>query len=148
MLRNIAACFFIMIMLLGGEEVFAQPSEGSAPFNESVWRIEKLHNQTKTIQTYQGEKNYVAISFNPYTHKVTGRGLCNKFMAKFENKNNVVTIKDVITTHETCLSDDVNAQDKLFFSYLKSIKSYSIHGKILRLKDAQNQSLIIARWAK
>lgn len=148
MLKNIVACFFIMIMLLGGKEVYAQASEGSALFNESVWRVEKLFNQKKTIQTYQGEKNYIAISFNPYTHKVTGRGLCNKFMAKFENKNNVITINDVITTHETCLSGDVNAQDELFFNYLKSVKSYSIHGKILRLKNAQNESLIIARWAK
>lgn len=147
MFKSKFAWFVAIQLMLGSGLAYAQPTQ-TAPFDESVWRVEHLLNQTKTIQTYQGEKNYASISFNPYSHKVTGRGLCNKFMGKFENKNNIVTIHDVITTHETCVSDDVNAQDQKFFEYLKSVKSYSIHGKILRLKDAQNKNLITARWAK
>ncbi|WP_271789659.1 META domain-containing protein [Commensalibacter communis] len=134
--------------MIGNIYAFAQTVKIKPPFDESVWRIETLYNQPKTIQTYQGERNYASISFNPYTHRVTGRGLCNKFMGKFEKHNDKVTIRDVITTHETCLSEDVNTQDDRLFNYLKSVQSYSIHGKILRLKDAQNHSLIIARWAK
>lgn len=135
-------------IVIGNIYAFAQTVKIKPPFDESVWRIETLYNQPKTIQTYQGERNYVSISFNPYTHRVIGHGLCNKFMGKFEKHNDKVTIRDVITTHETCLSEDVNTQDDRLFNYLKSVQSYSIHGKILRLKDAQNHSLIIARWAK
>lgn len=128
--------------------VKAQILQKKSPFDESVWRVEHLLHQKKTIQAYQGEKNYSYFSFNPYTHKITGRGLCNKFMGKFTNNKNEIIIHNVITTHETCLSNNVNEQDKLFFSYLKTIVSFSIHGKILQLKDARGNSLITARWAK
>ncbi|CAI3938680.1 META domain-containing protein [Commensalibacter communis] len=148
MLKNIFSWVLGAQIMLGSGLACAQATRAVAPFDESVWRIETLYNQPKTIQTYQGERNYASISFNPYTHRVKGRGLCNKFMGKFEKHNDKVTIRDVITTHETCLSEDVNTQDDRLFNYLKSVQSYSIHGKILRLKDAQNHSLIIARWAK
>lgn len=148
MIKSLFAWIVGIQMVLGSGLAFAQATEKQSPFDESVWRVESLQGQKKTIQTYQGEKNYVSISFNPYSHKVTGRGLCNKFLGKFSQGKNTVTIQDIVTTHNTCLSNDVNAQDARFFSYLQSVKSYSIHGKVLKLLDAQNNPLIIARWAK
>lgn len=148
MIKSLFAWIVGIQMVLGSGLAFAQVVEKQSPFDESVWRVESLQGQKRTLQTYQGEKNYASISFNPYSHKVTGRGLCNKFLGKFSQGKNTVTIQDIVTTNETCLSNDVNAQDARFFSYLKSIKSYSIHGKVLKLLDAQNNPLIIARWAK
>lgn len=148
MIKNLFAWIVGIQMVLGSGLAFAQVVEKQSPFDESVWRVESLQGQKKTLQTYQGEKNYASISFNPYSHKVTGRGLCNKFLGKFSQGKNTVTIQDIVTTNETCLSNDVNAQDARFFSYLQSVRSYSIHGKVLKLLDAQNRPLIIARWAK
>ncbi|CAI3941882.1 Heat shock protein HslJ (HslJ) (PDB:2KTS) [Commensalibacter communis] len=148
MLKKLFIWIINIQIILGSGFAYAQTTKTKSPFDESVWRIESLYNQPKTIQTYQGEKNYASISFNPYTRKIIGRGLCNKFIGKFKQKVEKVTIRGVITTHEKCLSNDVNAQDDRFFSYLQSVQSYSIHGKILRLKDAQNNTLITARWAK
>lgn len=74
--------------------------------------------------------------------------MCNKFLAKFEQHNDQITIHDIVTPHKTCLSSDVNAQDNRFLGYLKAVKSFSIHGKVLKLTDTDNHSLIIIRWIK
>lgn len=128
--------------------VMAQPVQQKAPFDESVWRVEHLNQQKKLIKFYQKDSKFTYLSFNPYTHKISGSGLCNKFLASFESNDNQMHIKDMKQQANTCSDEQVNEQDKRFFTYLKSVKFFSLHGKILRLLDENNQILITAKFFK
>ena len=113
----------------GINSAFAQDSKSKAPFDESIWRVEHL-------------------SFNPYTHRINGSGLCNKFLGFFQNNGNQITISKIERQQNTCLDPQVNAQDEFFFDKLKLVKSVSIGGKYLRLLDENNKILITAKYFK
>lgn len=42
----------MIVGLLWGRVVNAQNQKKQSPFDESVWRVEHLHNQKKIIQSY------------------------------------------------------------------------------------------------
>lgn len=126
--------------------VQAQETAVQPPFNESIWRIEHLKDQKTLIDHYQNDQKFVYISFNPYTHKIRGSGLCNKFLGTFQNNGNQLNVSKVESQKNICLDTRVNQQDERFFDYLRQVRSYSVSGKVLHLKDDQGKVLITAKY--
>ena len=139
-MKKIIVMIFGMGLLGAGiNSAFAQDSKSKAPFDESIWRVEHLSHQKTFIKSYQNDQKFTYLSFNPYTHRIKGRGLCNKFLGFFSK---------IERQQNTCLDPQVNAQDEFFFDKLKLVKSVSIGGKYLRLLDENNKILITAKYFK
>lgn len=141
---------FLSIGLLGAgvHSALAQEMKGKVPFDESIWRVEHLSHQKKFIKFYQNDQKFTYLSFNPYTHRINGSGLCNKFLGFFKNNGGQITISNIERQQNTCLDPQVNAQDELFFSKLKLARSLSVGGKYLRLFDEYGKVLMTAKFFK
>ncbi|WP_338330012.1 META domain-containing protein [Commensalibacter sp. Nvir] len=128
--------------------VLAQNLDTSFPFDESVLRIERLSPFKGLIMDYQGQQRYTNIKFNPYTHTVTGNGLCNKFVGRFSQNGNQLTLSDIKKSNIKCLSEDVNQQDNRFFQRLQILSSYEILGKVVKFLDSKKHVVMMARSIK
>ncbi|MFS2219916.1 MULTISPECIES: META domain-containing protein [Commensalibacter] len=148
MKKIIVMIFGTGLLGAGINSAFAQDSKSKAPFDESIWRVEHLSHQKTFIKSYQNDQKFTYLSFNPYTHRINGSGLCNKFLGFFQNNGNQITISKIERQQNTCLDPQVNAQDEFFFDKLKLVKSVSIGGKYLRLLDENNKILITAKYFK
>lgn len=130
------------ISLICGFSAQAQQMAVKPPFDESVWRLDHLKNQKRVIRKYQEDRKYSYILFNPYNHRFSGSGLCNKFYGSYETQGEQLRITQFKATENTCISSEVNIQDQQFFGDLKKARYFSLENKSFILMDDNKNTLM------
>ncbi|OGN89718.1 MAG: hypothetical protein A2Y88_05140 [Chloroflexi bacterium RBG_13_48_10] len=107
-------------LLSGGEELTI-PSQ---------WKLMSFSRAGDEITVVEGST--VTLEFGA-DGQLGGTGGCNGFGALYEVKNDMLIIKEIVSTLMACMDDGIMEQETQYFSALQSATKYEISGDHLTI---------------
>jgi heat shock protein HslJ len=83
----------------------------------------------------------ITLTFDD-TH-ATGSGGCNTYRAPYTVAGSGLTFGPAISTKRACLDPAGNTQETSYFSALGNVKSFSISGDRLTLRNAAGEAILL-----
>lgn len=78
--------------------------------------------------------------FNTKEGRVTGKGVCNKFNAKFQATGSKISITELVSTKMMCKAEQF---ENIAFDFFRKAVTYKLEGNTLTLIQADGQNMVL-----